>query len=60
MDKIIQCDVEYQYPIVLMEESETCKAIQQQGANKGKQCWRHPSESSDIIKSYRFYEWNLL
>lgn len=25
MDKIIQCDVEYQYPIVLMEESETCK-----------------------------------
>ena len=45
MDKIIQCDVEYQYPIVLMEESETCKAIQQQGANKGKQCWRHPSEN---------------
>jgi hypothetical protein len=24
---------------------ETCKAIQQQGANKGKQCWRPPSEN---------------
>uniref|UniRef100_A0A6C0I7D7 Uncharacterized protein n=1 Tax=viral metagenome TaxID=1070528 RepID=A0A6C0I7D7_9ZZZZ len=42
-NKLTQCDIEYQYPIVLME---TCKAIQQQGANKGKQCWRPPSENS--------------
>jgi hypothetical protein len=41
-NKLIQCDIEHQYPIVLME---TCKAIQQQGANKGKQCWRPPSEN---------------
>lgn len=39
---IKQCDIDDQYPTVLME---TCKAILEQGIKKGEKCWRSPTES---------------